>query len=675
MPVVELQNGQQLIFPDDMSQKDISAHIMANFDEQGNPIPANKKLTGFMAPGMEKIFPQATNNARDLGGNILQGAANTAVPALQTISEKIPAKVFEATFPQTAPQVNKFIQQAAPNQVPFPQVQGQPGSGIGGFLGTLPFAAIPGAGEADLGLLAANVPRGLGMLSRLGVRGAEGAAQGALVSPQDPLRGAAYGAGIGSGASAFARPISSLSGPLGRQLVKMFPGIGKGEQGQITAEEFQKNLASQPEGVKLPLGNVANSPAATSLNVLLAGVPFSGAAVPEEQAAQVLQSKLNKILSYHPEEDINPDQMAYDETAKAYEAQKNNTSNAYQQLANATAGKNLNVSPEKTLDNLNNQISELSGKADTPTYANALNTLRNFKDKLSDLTKKDPITNSQSLPSYQQMLNLREEANSSIRNNLGFQQGAPVLRQAMHDFMNSLDSDIQSSVDKVGDTDIQNLANEARRQRTLQAINFERNPDNSATPFHQLHNTFSVQEPDTKGFIKKYIKKSIPGSDSTVMTEKLLGPLSTDVRNAIGASYVNTGKGLGGKVTKISELSPRQQELMFGENSGEAQNINRLSQLFPQAKNPNFAPKTGYLGEKIQQASDIAKSGGATAAALAVVPSVIARLSAAGLRSDAIKNLYLRGLLNSPVLGLPGVLNETLLRSSGLGLLGAYNNQ
>lgn len=182
---------------------------------------------------------------------------------------------------------------------------------LGNIAGNLVTGAAAGGLAGGLGEIASNVPT----LSRAANAIANVPYAGKPLSYLSSLLPAFTGGAVAQGTSVANDPNSSipqatieggllgaggqalLDTPIGaRALLAKFVN-GKGDQGAITPDEFQQNVANVPDGIKVPLGDVANSSKMKAAYGATQVVPGSAASTPYEQLNQYIRGNLSDVKS------------------------------------------------------------------------------------------------------------------------------------------------------------------------------------------------------------------------------------------------------------------------------------------------------------------------------------------------------------------------------------------
>lgn len=490
--------------------------------------------------------------------------------------------------------------------------------------------ALKGAsvlGDAAEKLLPEFLGKKLATRVGTGALGGAGAAQVGGVSPE---QGALTGGAL-----------SGLGAVLG-------PALSKAVGARATLPQIEQTAAAVPPGIRAPVGDLVDSPLLKQAYGVLGGVIGSGANAPYTQLNEVLRDAQNKLMEA-PTDVPDANQYFYDAKSAAYKAAKDRTQNAYDNLAALGDQNNvpldrsiLNSEIEKAREPLSKEmITDEARRENTPLIA----ALDDYKDS--------PINTWSDGASQIKFLNRRIRALPGLEN--------AQLRRIYTVVKDGLQKSMESSAQDTPElTDALNSAKSAR----IDQGKYEMLNKKQETPFYKV---FSNQA-DPGDLIKKYIQKSTSTSDKSGLLASALHGVGDDARRAMGAAYLDHDSMA--KFSKaINDLNQKQRNLLFEEQAPVAEQVANISKTFPRAKSPDFVPRTGETGSKAAQLGKAMQAmgllGGAYAAghtgadvsdilATALAPTVGAYTGQQALRSNLLKNLYLRSL-RKRAQGLPAI--------------------
>ena len=691
------------VFPSKPSSADGWGHIYPS----GVSSADDSAGDGFTVPGIH--FPAPDIQA---GQNFLKGAANTAIPLWSQLLNQLPRGPMGMGVPGVvgSPAIAQKLNLNLPTKLPFPEAQGQPGATAGNILGGFAMP-MPGIGEAapfaeqipglltKLGLHRSAVPLVSSILSKHIPRAAIGAAQGMLASPDDQSTGAQVGASLGLLAPGVARvikpllsstPVRNVMGSVARGLTRVFPGIGSGTEGQVTATDFFKNIGNQPAGMKIPLGNIAASPGLTKIQTLLGMIPLSGAAKPIEEIGQHVNMLLNQLENPANVTNVdlqNANLTALKDFGQRYAAQKNEVTRKYDLVGKRAATLRAKLDPSTIVDTIDKQIEEIKSSAPVGSArANAIATLLEKSKELRNLPRNEQEllqTGRIVAPTVpiSKALALRNELSTMSSNYLDDSPSSRILKGKLGGINHTIDESIHGAAIKAKDSEFSSLLDDARAERVKQADIFEKDAKGNKTAASTWYN--KAGNPDERE-IQNYINSGVPfstkGNDFGLTTEKFIASHSKGIAPLVGAHILRSEGTMAQKIARLNKMSIRQRDAIYGKNNNAVKSVLNISKMFPDAKSPFYTPQTGASGEKVSQALKYlsALSAGVGAAQHSLLPMVLpvgtvlgARGASSLLRSNALKGLYLRGLLTReiPILKKPGYDSTNALKRAGLGLL------
>lgn len=570
-----------------------------------------------------------------IGSNIGRGAEE----ALYTLAD-IPAGFATAILNTGAALTN---QPWVPEALRIPHRERLPMSSSG-----IPLEAGKLAGSLALALPTEGAALGAlgraGLSNPLAARALAGAAGGAVGAPAvdaSPVEGALLG-GVGAGA------VEGLGQAAGRFLGR-----------NVTPEEFETARAAIPEGIKAPIGELAESPRAKKAFGLSRGIAFSGADRPYNELYNYLNRGTAKLTEDAPLVG-NPNQFVYDDMKNAYETAKQQTRNAYDNLAQYADTNSVPFSKESFADKLNEDLNYVNSKIKNKT---SMDVYGPAKDALEDFLN-TPIN------TFEDATTIRPALNSAI------EKAARGDNRVTVNYLQKIKSALDDAIKQSSEIDpnLLQLHNQANDARIYQGT-FEKLNRRDKSPFYKTY----LKDGDPGAMIGSYIKTSNKGNDYAGLLSHLTDKISPEAKDVLAKAHLDPqdGASLSRQLTKLSRLSPRQRQLLFDDKAGLAEQLNTLSTTFPGAKGADFTPLTGFTGSKPLQM--LGEGAGLGAFSATHKPSTL--LAALGfpiagqttqrvLRSEALKNLYSRYLRNQQgPLTSPGALGA-LARSITLDATG-----
>jgi len=542
--------------------------------------------------------------ADQIGQGILK---NITTPVKMTSGQLVPGENSQGV--STEDQYNPF-KEITSN--PYkPQMPNSIATEIGESIPGIAASFIPGAGaEEAAGAALSKVPEFFGSnLAKKALQSAAGGAASAPLMGINPKTGAEWGAALG--------PAGELVSNIGKLPAKILGG-------KMGYEEAKQAIDSVPKGIKLPLGQIVDSPRLNRIYQGASSIPFSGTAKPYDQLNSYLQDGIAKLTENSPENVPDANQHVFDMYKNAYDQSKQNTHNAFSELSDA-ADQLGDRGFDKT--KLNDAISD-ARKEVNPKLVNdtASKQYKPIIDMLDDFEKTD-------IPNFQTANHVGQVLNDLYRQNSAPENGM------MRRYINKLKSGLEDSIDDNASKypELSELRQKANQARQYQA-EFEKTPSGAKSPFFKINNNPNAS--DTGKFIDSYVKSSLGNKDNSSLLDNLLSKVDEPTKNLVAERFINPRgeSSLSDQVKNLSKLSPGQRSLLFGGNKPVSDEILKLSKMFPEGKNPGFVPKTGFTGSKI--------TGGVLGA---LHPELVglpigAQIIQRALRSNALKNIYLNSL-------------------------------
>lgn len=417
-------------------------------------------------------------------------------------------------------------------------------------------AGIPGAQALAGNNTAANIAR----------LGGGSAAYGAVMDPEDRMRGALIGGAIGAGTGGIGAGINAL------RPSNMF-------RGKLTPEELQANTIAA-RGTNTALGNVIESPSLQWLNEnVVRKIPGSGSERTALKTAQQVSdrgnSMLGKFLGSGNKKTYDVEiQNALKKAAAETQAASNANYSKVDQLADARGlivdRKNLSKTSYDILEEIT-KSPELSRKLpknikeDLRFYANPKN---------ANSLKLTNIFRGQ----------LGEEASKLSREGSKYQAGI------FNRLKNSLTKDIDDSIPR-------NRQDPLRAEYDA-AQNFYRE---NVVPFEKPEvSKFVRRGGDAQTLIGTFLKTG--SSDRSALLESLMRHLPESDKGLVTYGYLSNSL-KGGKLnpntlaTKINKLGDRQKEVLFNDigMQGATQDYSRLVGMNKKPLSAMFNPETGRI--------------------------------------------------------------------------------
>ena len=474
-----------------------------------------------------------------------------------------------------------------------------------------------------------------GALTRLLPSAAGGAASS--LGGDNPLKDAGEGALIGAALPPVLSGIANAYPVAKRGLTKLLVGSGK----NVTPEEFEAARATIPEGIKAPIGELAQSPRAKNLYERTRSIAGSFAEKPYNQIYDYLNQGSKSLIEGAPKTE-SPNQFIYDDLVKKYEGLKSNTKDAYSDLANYADKKipfnrdSYDSYLDSTLENIKREMQR--GPTAVDENLENLKQLQNLKED-----KIENFSDAQKQKSSIRKLvdDLSSGANrDKKRFDAGLLLGAKdALEQSMKD---------SASLDPVSFEKYQKANNARIEQGKMERLNLR-----DKTPFFK---EYDKKETSPSNIIGSYFKTG-KYQDASKLLSNLTDNLSPDSKKVL-ADYLISPSGnesVAKKLSTISKLTPGQRNLIFGEDAQKAEGLSNLANIYTKGKSADFTPETGWTGSKgTQSAIELSGALGSlltghpSGALVAYSPSLIAQATQRALRSDALKNEYLNYLRGLP---------------------------
>ncbi|WP_438967012.1 hypothetical protein [Flavobacterium sp.] len=568
---------------------------------------------------------------REYGQNILAPLAQSALKG--AVRYNIPPFSFlpstEKKYLESTPEIPSYIP-AERTGSPFSEITKMVLSGF-------PTQKGIGIGEALTESLRELLPESLqkNLVSRLVTRGTGLSAGGAASSPfvgVTPTVGALTGL-ITPTAS------ESLSQTLARRAVR--------SSEEMTPEKFSQRLASQPEGIKLPIGEIAGAPALQRLYTALQGMFGAGATKPYEQLNKFLKQKREEISKLPNETVDDPNQAIFDAYKEQYNQAKEHTNDAYAALSDLSDRLNVpfdRSAYQNSLDKIKNEVKELIGEEGKAS--------KELAEKRHAPSLKLINTMDKPIENFSDARRVMQNINNEFSSPEGKED--EIYRRHLTKLKEGLERSIEDSTKDV--PELKDAFDHARLMRINQGT-FENLNKREKTPFYKLFQKGG----DTGQFIDSYIKPSKGTKDQSYLLNSLVSKLPEDDREILSYHYLKSPGRKGGDTTlsefisRLGNLNKNQRNILFKENAPLANQLVDISNLYPEGKIPEFEPKTGYTGSKVAQF--ISELSGAIAAAsgghflpsalIAAIPA-LGRGAATALRSDWLKNAYLKSLERTP---------------------------
>lgn len=562
--------------------------------------------------------------------------------------------------------------------------------GIQDIAGFIPFAlggGVLAAGKtgAELAARAPEIDGGLAGVARslsparisgntlgerLGRAALEGSAYGAAQEPSTPLEG-----GLLGGALNVAVPVAGKGILTG--LRKMIRGRGPAG-GQITAAELQARAALVPQGIHLPIGDIANSPAGKKLYSAPEAMIFSGANRPYEQLRAHVGGDVADLYAslggHVPSETL--DRELFEQYQGMHTSARLAKNQAYDTLAAAADGEGIPFDRSAFDSAIAQNDTLLKGVTRTDTgkalYGDMLSLSKDMKAPSEGGTA--------ALPNFQSASNLDQLLNAVYKKNLG-QDGVAnrtmvkTLKDGLRESMN---------VSSAGTPELMGLSQNAKdayqHMLTLEQIQ-TRGAKPQISPFKQILDAGNRLGGvyNTGGFVADYLKPDISNRNNTRLT-RLLSQISPQQRAQVAHQYLFRDDALkevtpNAVLGRFSKLSDFQKTALLPDGSASLESMGELKRVAPHAFSVDYIPKTGFTGAKGLQlgalgtgvlgsllAGHVTEGLGGAAAYLATGQSV-----QRALRSRLLRELYLHSLQGKSAESAPGFTGSRALTATTLG--------
>lgn len=498
------------------------------------------------------------------------------------------------------------------------------------------------------------------------------------VLPSLAARGAGLAAGGATAAGLTGQPIESgaiqnvliggLIGAAGKGIGKVLPKIigGTGKSGKLTAQELAQRQASVPEGVSVPLGELAQSPSLKMLQKALRLVPFSGMTKPETEAFEYGMRTKNEMVPEIAQNETKPylNTIAND-YLNSYDLQKAKTNAAYEDIKNYLKNTNTKIDDSPIMNSLNSVNSQLSKESETQLGSDLYNDFKNkiLNDYLSSKDKPYRIN----LKNPDNLFRFRRQLNNYIS------ELDPAKERTLSRYTSLLKKGIDESLENTAETDpiLKKLHDNANSERITQG-KFENIPDDvlgrSSKKFTDFYKSLKTANKDIGSAIEGYLT---PTKDNRMLSHLMenISPASRELATGVALNH----KSLGGLIKKMEKFQKPDLKTLLGNKYSLADSLMNLKEIYPQFKNPEFLPDTGALGEKVRKGLEIgalpaAVIGGAVSPSLALGTLGALPLSrgvSSFLRSPKSAQMYARSLEGLPLTrgNIERVLRGTVVAS------------
>ncbi len=522
-----------------------------------------------------------------------------------------------------------------------PERPGDPATRLGEFgMQVLPIGKVGSLTENLMRIAMEALPSFFGKKLATGV--AAGAAAGTAMSPLagfDPEEGAMLGA---------LTPTDVI--PYGRVLRSVV-------RGRASPEQMRAAEGAIPKGLKMPIGDIANSPAMRRLYSLSQSLLGSGANKPYE----LLNKTMNEVKDVFQEDlgvsEKDANELVYDEMLEGYQDSMTVTNDAYTSLGNLADEKDLPFDSSALNKTTETAMKELNKKMIT-TKAKEL--YQPAYDLLADFNNLPPMIDfSQAIEQLPVINDILKDASSG--------NNKPLMRSAM-----TVKKGLQKSIDDSAKNHpvLLTALTTAKDARKAQG-KFEKLNKRDKTPFYKTY----LKDGDPGKLISQYLKPSKKTDEMSGLLEQMTKFLPEEAKKAVGEEYFKDTT-LSKFLKKTEDLSEKQRELLFGEEKAQTlQELDTLADTVPESRSAAFDPKTGYqsvrgfhAGMTIPYALYKLFSGDPTEAAfLAFGGPVLGQLLQRGLRSDKLKEAYIKAVENEGQLQEPDTQLRNVLRLLGMG--------
>ncbi|WP_299079138.1 hypothetical protein [uncultured Paraglaciecola sp.] len=446
----------------------------------------------------------------------------------------------------------------------------------------------------------------------------------------------------------------------------------------VTPEEFEAARQSIPEGIKSPIGELAKSPRAKTSYAKSRGIALSQADVPYQQTYNYLKKSTDSLFSDVPDVS-NPSQHVYDDVEKSYISALESRKRKYNTLAKYADKNDLPFNDAPFKNEIDSSIKEIQKNITNETtenlYRESLKTLKDFRQSIKpSLIRDNPRINS-----FGNALSSRRAINDLIKK--ASRKDDKLYLRYLKKIKNGIDLSLEASSSQ--DPKLFELFQDANNSRIHQGT-YENLNLNNKTPFFKIYEKKGT--PDN--FIGSYIKSNSKGDDYSGLMGALTEKLSPDAKGVMAKAYIKPTDetSLAKQIERIKKLSPTQRYLMFGKKAPIADRISKISGLYPSAASADFTPKTGYTAGKLSQllfeisgltsglgvgAATHSPGVAATSAAIAAALPAYGQIIQRGLRSEFLKDSYMRYLQG---LGPRSTPLGKAARTGAIALTGDNNN-
>lgn len=506
--------------------------------------------------------------------------------------------------------------------------------------GALPLAALPEAAVGkitSLEPLLAQLPKALQGTGRLAGRLAKGAGVSAALAPvyepeKDVLSVGKQGALLG-GLGAALGPVAGLVMRGMKQAARM--------GGTASSAEVKDAIdAAKRLGVKIPLGEATESPILKKTqSSFLSDLPFSGMSQEYIKIGKGLNDQIESILS-----DIQPSieknvgsslQDAIISATKKAESEKRNLYKDVHTLAEKTGHKVSTDSYRKTASDLMKEITRFNEEnvefkdVFDPSIYSILDKARGSKTK-----------------SFEGAFDLDKRINNELKKSDS--QGDYATSSILRQLKDSINTDIDSSAAKSGDSNLINAWNKAKSHFKNEVVPLRKNDISK----------FTKSDADLDTIIPTFLKTG--QFERPQLLNRLTKNLSEEEKGNVAHQYLTKSLREGQELnsdsvlTAYNKLGDKQKNLLFGkEDKKKLDDVLKIRKLMGMDLKQMMQPKTGEKMSKLVALTSPATAylAGGPAGALGLLSG--GRLGKEALMSDWLKNIYLKSLSESktPELG------------------------